>query len=68
MPNIQVDYSYKDQLYNVVNLFVDNPTDHSEIQREFDQYVARTYLADLPVDEQPTDFVIEGIMEDRLDA
>jgi len=57
MTHIGIEYSYRDKMYNTTNLFVANEKDPSP---EFEAYVEETYLKDVPVEDQPTDFAIES--------
>lgn len=61
MPNVEVEYSYRDKMYNTTTLNnVADKSDPPDPQDEFDDYVRETYLKDVPLDDQPTEFVIES--------
>lgn len=57
MSKIELEYSYRDKMYNTTHLYVANDEDPTP---EFEAYVEQTYLKDVPVEDQPTDFVIES--------
>lgn len=54
----RVEYSFRDKLYNETDLFV---SDFNNIQNEFDEYIKKTYLENVPEEDQPTEFTIEEV-------
>lgn len=61
MANVEVEYSYRDKMYNTIKLYdVEDTGEPPDPESAFYAYVQDTYLKDIPEDERPTDFNIES--------